>query len=96
VADMSTSKEMNQDDLSIVENILQKLYELFNTQPSEVKVGDILKVIELKHKLIVTGHAERKFWSMIEQVRQEQLNSGPSAKVSLRKRKGVPKETKVS
>ena len=94
--DMSNSKEENLDDQSILENILQKLYKLFDEQPSDVKVGDILKVIELKHKLTVTGPGEKKFWAMIEQVRQEKLPQGPGTKAPLRKKKGNPKEAKVS
>jgi hypothetical protein len=40
-----------------------------------LKVGDLLKILEIQHKLFSDNNAEAKFWEIIEQIRQEELGS---------------------
>lgn len=37
------------------------------------KVGDLLKMVELKHKLAPADADQKKFWSMLDQIRRETL-----------------------
>jgi len=38
-----------------------------------LKVGDLLKILEIQKKLSSDTSAEEKFWEVIEQIRQEEL-----------------------
>lgn len=40
-----------------------------------LKVGDLLKIIEIQKKLSLDNNAEAKFWEIIEQIRQEELGN---------------------
>ena len=39
----------------------------------KLKVGDLLKILEMQKKLASDSKAEEKFWEMIERIRQEEL-----------------------
>ena len=61
------------DDLEILEDLKNRLYQaIINDEPIP-KVGDLLKVIEMKNKLSVSGKAEKKFWEMIDRIRRKEL-----------------------
>jgi hypothetical protein len=89
------NKDKTLDDLQILENVRNKLYEIFVDKPEETKVGDLLKVIELKKKLSVSGTAEKKFWEMVDKIREKEL-ARPAVSRTRRKRPGAGKETAVS
>ncbi len=75
------AKKHHPDDLEILEDLKEKLYgAILNDEPPP-KVGDLLKVIEMKNKLSVTAKAEKKFWDMIDEIRKEEL-SGKKRPVS--------------
>jgi hypothetical protein len=78
-------KNNQTDDLEILEDLKQELYEKIKNDKTQVKVGDLLKVIEMKNKLSVTGKAEKKFWEMINKIRKEELSD--KSKSNSRKRK---------
>lgn len=87
---MSEDKKLS--DLEMLEKIRQKVYEGLQKegpQKEGYKIGDLLKVIEMKNKLSVTGKAEKKFWDMIDELRQETL---PNGKKSGKTRKKDKKE----
>lgn len=66
---MSEDKKLS--DLEMLEDLKQKIHK--GLKEKDFKVGDLLKVIEMKNKLSVTGKAEKKFWDMIDELRQETL-----------------------
>ena len=70
----SEEKQEQHNDLEILEFIENELFKRFKNKNSKVKVGDLLKVIEMKNKLSVTGKAEKKFWEMINKIREEELS----------------------
>ncbi len=39
----------------------------------KLKVGDLMKILELQNKLSSDSGAEEKFWEMLEKIRQEEL-----------------------
>ncbi len=81
------SENSTTNDLDILEELKILLYDAIknnnkneNNEKNEkqVKVGDLLKVIELKNKLSVAGKGEKKFWEMIDKIRDKELNSQKS------------------
>jgi len=72
------------DDLEILEDLKNMIYEAIKGNESQPKVGDLLKVIELKRKLAVSGKAEKKFWDMINSIRKDEL-SKPAKKATVKK-----------
>jgi len=61
------------DDLEMLEELKKKLYDTLGNKPHPSSVGALLKVIEMKKKLSVSGKAEKRFWDMINELRQETL-----------------------
>jgi hypothetical protein len=75
MAEEVTNEEKEQhSDLEILEFLKNKLFHEFKEDKSNVKVGDLLKVLEMKNKLSVTGKAEKKFWEMINKIREAELS----------------------
>jgi len=78
-------KKATLNDLDILEDLKARLYqEIINSEPP-LKVGDLLKVIEMKNKLSVSGKAEKKFWDMINKIREKELS--PKSETGPRKKK---------
>jgi hypothetical protein len=74
---MSDNEKLN--GLEILEMIIKKFDDDFAGNIEKIKIGDLLKVIELKEKLSVTGTAERTFWKMINKLRENELVPGSKA-----------------
>ena len=66
-------EENKTEDLDILEDLKRKIYNAIKNNEPQPKVGDLLKVIELKRKLSVEGKGEKKFWDMVNKIRQEEL-----------------------
>ncbi len=77
--------EKKTDDLDILEDLKKRIYDAIKNNTSQPKVGDLLKVIELKRKLSVEGKGEKKFWDMVNKLRQEEL-SKPKKSASAKKK----------
>jgi hypothetical protein len=86
------AKSKRPDDLAILDDLVDIFYGAIKKNESLPKVGDFLKVIELKQKLAVTGTGEEKFWAMVNRLRNEELSenggSRPTSKIAHRKRRG--------
>jgi len=67
------AKNQAVDDLEILESLKNKIYNAIMNDDTIPKVGDLLKIIEMKNKLDISGQAEKQFWDLIEQVRQKGL-----------------------
>ena len=72
--------EPNINDLQILEDLIKTIYDAINNKTFQPKVGDLLKVIELKRKLSVEGKGEKKFWAMVNKIRQEELKKSKNIK----------------
>lgn len=75
---LKTSQTTEENDASITvtelfERIKAKFVEQLRKNEIKLKVGDIVKIIELQKKLTEDSGAEDKFWEMIEQIRQKEL-----------------------
>ena len=60
-------------DKELLDYIKNRISEQIQTGSIKLKVGDLLKIIELQKKLSSDSGAEEKFWEVIEQIRQEGL-----------------------
>jgi len=82
------TEERNYGDLEIIEDLKKSLYDDFKNEKKrkDVKIGDILKVIEMKSKLSVAGKAEKKFWEMIDELRRETLGDKRKARTTGKKK----------
>ena len=78
--------ENRYDDVVMLERLKRLLYDTIvdeselKTDENEKlnakqipKVGELLKVIEMKKKLVIEGKAEKKFWERLNQIRTEEL-----------------------
>ena len=59
--------------LKFLETLIEKLIKRLEEDSYKPRVQDALKAIQLKQKLVKTSEAEKSFWDMIEEVRQEEL-----------------------
>ncbi len=65
--------EKSISDLEMLDDIRNKLYDDFNDNFPKKKVGELVKVIQLKNKLTVTKKSRKNLWDMVEDVRREKF-----------------------
>ncbi len=87
-ADTDEQDEKIIDDLDILEDLKQAIYNAIKNDEPQPKVGDLLKVIELKRKLSVEGKGEKKFWDMVNKIREEELSKPKNSGSTKNKPKG--------
>jgi hypothetical protein len=66
------------------------LLDRLNEDPTNYKLGEFLKMIELRRKLNPDDAAQKQFWSMLERIRQERLGQTTSAEGRCPGRKSKP------
>ena len=62
-------------ELRLLEMLINKFIEKLEKNGFEPKVQDALRAIQLKQKLTQTSEAEKVFWSLIDQLRSQELGS---------------------
>ena len=60
-------------DLHMVERLLERCWREIDAAELNVKLTDIVRLLELKTKLCPSADAERTFWQIIDQMRAEEL-----------------------
>ena len=60
-------------DLRMVEQLLDRCWREIEASKLNVKLTDIVRLLELKSKLSPSADAERTFWEIIDQMRAEEL-----------------------
>jgi hypothetical protein len=79
------------DDLAMLDDLIRRYYrELLKSVKEHAKLGDFIKMIELRRKLAPGDADQKEFWRMLEQIRQETLRAD-SGKRSARRRKTTKK-----
>ncbi|MFQ6008091.1 MAG: hypothetical protein ACE5K8_03980 [Candidatus Zixiibacteriota bacterium] len=64
------------NDLSMLDDLIRRCYrELLKIVEQNPKLGDFLKMIELRRKLAPSDADQKEFWKMLEQIRQEELQT---------------------
>jgi hypothetical protein len=62
------------EDLAMLDELISQCYgELLKSVKENAKLGDFIKMIELRRKLAPKDADQRKFWSMLERIREETL-----------------------
>ncbi len=60
--------------LDLLDELIQNCYEkLKGSMEANPKLGDLIKMIELRHKLAPSATAQREFWKMLDRVRAKAL-----------------------
>ncbi len=63
-------------DLDVLDNLIKKYCKHFENKIDEkAKIGDLLKMIELKRKLSPENSEQKKFWKMLNKIRKENLQN---------------------
>ena len=81
-----TEKDKQESDdnpeFALIDDLIAKIYDAIKENIKETaKLGDFIKMVELKHKLLPPNASQKRFWNMLEKVRREALktNGAPSA-----------------
>jgi hypothetical protein len=90
VTDVPTRSEKikeSSDCLDMLDELIEKWHEELKDKAEEqAKLGDFLKMIELRHKLAPGNSGSKQFWKMLEQIRQEALQKDAPKEPSQQKR----------
>ncbi|UCE25534.1 MAG: hypothetical protein JSU74_05665 [Candidatus Zixiibacteriota bacterium] len=78
MADPKTSVEIVEDVVTLTRLINKYGNQLLKDAEENAKVGDLIKMIELKRKLMPTDPDQREFWNMLDRIRRETLGSKKS------------------
>lgn len=70
-----TDKELPKTDQELLQKLKDTIWEQVEGGQIKLKVGDLLKILEIQKKLASDSSAEEKFWEIIEQIRQEELKN---------------------
>lgn len=73
--DQDKQRKGNANDLDILEEIQAKIVEELRNKEINPRVGDLLKALELKLKLKLSQDEKEKTWELLNQLRDEELNS---------------------
>ncbi len=60
-------------DKEILDYLKRTIVEQIQCGKINLKVGDLLKILEIQKKISSDSGAEEKFWELIEQIRQTEL-----------------------
>jgi hypothetical protein len=67
------------NDLQLLDDLLQTCYDaLVEEVGQKPKLGDFLKMIELRRKLTPHDESQKELWALLERTRQEKLSHGTS------------------
>ena len=62
------------DDLKMLDELIRCSHQkLLESLEKHVKLGDFIKMIELRRKLAPGDSDQKQFWRMLERIRQEEL-----------------------
>ena len=85
--------ESHSGDLQLLDDLIRCWYEAVVTQSEEnAKLGDLLKMIELRRKLTPHDASQKELWKLLEKVRRDVLGGrAPAGK----KNHKVPEENRA-
>lgn len=94
VARAAADQDQNEHYLTLLDDLLIGEYrKLKDPKDTSVRLGEFLKMIELRHKLTPSGTDQREFWAEMDRIRQKVLavdkpprKSAPSATRKCRKK----------
>lgn len=86
---MAESKESTEthSDLRMLDDLCRTYYKaLLKEKGKNAKIGDFIKMVELRRKLAPADADQRKFWEMLDKVRQDTLGK-PKKRTAKRRKK---------
>ncbi len=75
-------RELDEEDFSeaiaLLDDLIVRYYrQIRNNMDENPKLGDFLKMIELRRKVSPSNAEQRKFWQMLDEIRKEELGPKP-------------------
>jgi len=68
------------ENLTMLDDLLARYYrELLKSIEEKPKLGDFIKMMELRHKIAPNDSDQKGFWKMLEKVRRDTLKTKPSS-----------------
>jgi len=76
------------EGLSLLDELISSHYERLKTalEESPPKLGDWLKMLEMRLKLTPTGAGHKRFWQMLEEIRKSTVDARTGKRGSKRSR----------
>lgn len=67
-------QDKNEHYLTLLDDLIIREYRnLLEPDNTSIRLGEFLKMIELRHKLTPTGADQREFWAEMDRIRQKVL-----------------------
>lgn len=67
--------------VKLLDELIEKYYcELVKHVQKNAKLGDLIKMVELRHKLTPGGADQKRFWKLVDEIRQDAVAKKPDAK----------------
>ncbi len=64
------------DHIAVLDDLSGLTYQRYlNCEEENVKLGELLKMLELRHKIAPQNDEQREFWSSMEKIRKQILSS---------------------
>ena len=70
------AEDGKKSDLQLLDGLIEKFFEKLKKKGFEPTAQDVIKAIQLKQKLSQTSEAEKIFWGLIDELREEELGKG--------------------
>ncbi len=67
------ARKQSQSDLDMVEGLLARCWREVDASELNIKMTDIVRLLEFKNKLSPAVEAEKSFWAMVDQMRKDEL-----------------------
>ena len=82
------------DNLSMLDDLIRRCYEeLLKSIQEHAKLGDFLKMVELRRKLAPGDSDQEQFWKMLEKIRREALGQDQVKRPAPKKRASKKRQT---
>jgi hypothetical protein len=72
----TSASENRSEDLELLDDLIRRCYRTVTRQLDEsTKIGDLLKMIELRRKLTPDDSSQKELWKLLERVRRDALGA---------------------
>lgn len=81
--------------VKLLDELIEKYYcELIEHVEKNAKLGDLIKMIELRHKLTPGGADQKRFWKLVDEIRQGATEKKPARKKAVRAKTSKSRKNK--
>jgi hypothetical protein len=76
VARPAADQDQNEHYLTLLDDLIIREYRnLLDPEDTSIRLGEFLKMIELRHKLTPPGSDQREFWAQMDRIRSKVLGA---------------------